>query len=168
MRPIEFEMELAAPIQRVWEAWTTAHGVQTFLAPACNIDLRPGGDYEIFFYPEGEPGHRGADGNFVLAFQEPSLFSFTWNAPETLPTVRAQLSHVTLRLQAMDNQRTQMHFREDGYGQGGEWEKRREYFVSAWGQVVLPRLAYSLAEGPVDWSADTLDVSQYQNLIKEL
>ena len=62
---------------------------------------------------------------------------------------------------------TRLHFREDGFGEGGEWDKRFDYFVSAWGQVVLPRLAYRFANGPVKW-AQEIDLKPYQKLVKSI
>ena len=79
-RSIHFQLDLDAPIQAVWDAWTTEAGLISFFAPAVNIDLRPGGPYEIFFSPENSPGTRGADGMFVLAFQAPTFLAFTSTA----------------------------------------------------------------------------------------
>lgn len=166
MKPIEFEIDLPAPIEKVWWAWTTPEGIRSFFASGSNIELRPGGPYEIFFDMDAEPGHRGADGMLLMAFQEPTMLSFTWNAPEDFPEVRPHLSHVTLRLQALPDGQTRLHFTEDGYGEGGQWEARYQYFVRAWGSIVLPLLAYSLAEGPVDWPAGLPELAKYREMVK--
>jgi hypothetical protein len=34
---------------------------------------------------------------------------------------------------------------------GGEWDQAYEYFQRAWNRVVLPRLKYRFAVGPIDW-----------------
>lgn len=168
-RTIEFELKLDSPIEEVWQAWTTAEGITSFFAPACNLDLRPGGAYEIFFNPDEPPGQRGGDDMILLALQPPHLLSFTWNAPLSLPDVRPHRTHVTLRLEGRNGNGTRLHFREDGFGQGGQWDERVEYFVRAWGQIVLPRLAYRLDQGPVDWDEfDVKHLEPYQPLVKRL
>ena len=63
-------------------------GARSFFAPACNIDLRVGGAYEMFFNPEGEPGSRGGEGIRILAIQPKKMLAFTWTAPPHLPNAR--------------------------------------------------------------------------------
>lgn len=89
---------IPASIDEVWRAWTTEEGVKTFFAPDCHIELKPGGAYEIFFNPGAPPGERGGEGNIVLAYHEPTMFSFTWNSPPHLSEVRQQMTHVMIRL----------------------------------------------------------------------
>lgn len=148
---IQCQAIVPAPIDAVWEAWTTNDGACTFFAPETNIDARPGGPYEIFFNPGAPAGTRGAEGMQVLAVQEPSFLSFTWNAPPHLPTVRGQYTHVEIRLEATDDGKTQVTLEHGGWGSGGEWDQAFDYFVRAWGKIVLPRLVHRFAEGPVDW-----------------
>ena len=68
-RAIECEVSVQADIQKVWDAWTTPEGTATFFAPAANIELFPGGHYEILFNPAANPGEQGAEGMRVLAVQ---------------------------------------------------------------------------------------------------
>ncbi len=164
---IHFQLDLDAPIQAVYDAWTTEAGLISFFAPAVNLDFRPGSAYEIFFNPENPPGSRGAEGMIVMAFDAPTFLAFTWNAPPTLPDVRDHLSHVTIRLEALNENKTRLNFKEDGFGEGGQWEERVDYFLGAWGEVVLPRLALRFAEGPVDWERE-IDLEPYKKLVKAI
>jgi uncharacterized protein YndB with AHSA1/START domain len=148
---IQCEVIVQAPIQEAWEAWTTNTGACTFFAPKTNIVAAPGGPYEIFFNPGAAPGSRGAEGMTVLAVQAPAFLSFTWNAPPHLSTVRDQFTHVEIRLDPVDEQSTRVLLEHGGWGTGGEWEAAFDYFVRAWGKVVLPRLAWRFENGPVDW-----------------
>ena len=166
-RAIQFQIELDAAIETVWAAWTTEEGVLSFFSPACKVELSPGGSYEIFFDTDSPAGQRGGEEMIVLAFQAPSMFSFTWNAPPSLAEVRDQRSHVTIRLEAIDEDKTRLYFREDGYGEDGRLDERFEYFINAWGKVVLPRLAYRFANGPVDWT-QKIDLEPYQPLVKSI
>lgn len=164
---VHFQLDLDASIQAVYDAWTTHAGLISFFSPQVNFELRPGGPFEILFNPENPPGQRGAEGMIVMAFQAPTFFAFTWNAPPSLPEVRDHLSHVTIRLEALSENKTRLDFKEDGFAAGGQWDERIDYFLGAWGKVVLPRLALSFAEGPVDWESD-IDLAPYQQLIKTI
>ncbi|MCK5315926.1 MAG: SRPBCC domain-containing protein [Anaerolineales bacterium] len=148
---IHGEVVVNAGLKEVWKAWTTEAGVKTFFAPECNIDLRPDGPYEIFFNLDAPPGERGGEGLRVLAVQPMQMFSFTWNAPPSLPQVRGQRTHVIIRFSAEDDERTRVSLYHDGWGTGGEWDEAYEYFNRAWNEVVLPRLKYRFEKGSVDW-----------------
>ena len=140
-----------APIEAVWDAWTTESGITSFFGPACHIALRVDGPYEIFFDLEAAPGSRGGEGCRVLAIQRPTMLSFTWNAPPELAEVRDQHTSVVLRLLALDAQSTHVSLTHSGWGLGGQWDQARDYFQQAWGCVVLPRLVHRFTVGPVDW-----------------
>ena len=118
-RTIDKSVFIPAPLAKVWDAWTTEEGLK-FFAPACNIDIRPDGPYEIFFMPEAEPGMRGADGMRVLAVEHHKMLSFSWNAPPSLPEVRGQRTVVILRFSEAPGG-TQLTLAHLGWGSGGQW-----------------------------------------------
>lgn len=150
-RAIKLEIVLNAPLERVWNAWTTKEGIRSFFAPDCDIDLRVLGKYDILFAPGAPVGLRGAENNLILAIQEGKLFSFTWDAPPIFPSIRKQRTSVVVRLTQLDPNKTKLSLTQSGWGEGEEWNKVYDYFVIAWGEVVLPFLKYSLDSGPVDW-----------------
>lgn len=152
-RRIAGSVEVDANISEVWDAWTTESGIKSFFAPACNIELKPGGSYEIFFNPEGASGERGADDMQVMAFQKHKMISFTWNAPPHLPEVRKQRTHVTIRFSEVNSNsvRTKVSLFHDGWGIGGEWDEAFNYFTHAWLDIVLPKLVKRFQDGPVNW-----------------
>ncbi|MEJ2448736.1 MAG: SRPBCC domain-containing protein [Anaerolineales bacterium] len=150
-REISYEVQISAPLSEVWKAWTTEQGAKSFFAPECQIELHVGGAYEMYFDPEASRGERGGEGLTILAIQEERMLSFTWNAPPTLPAIRGQLTHITLRFQELEEGRTALSLVHDGWGDGGEWDQAFDYFTRAWGEVVLPRLEYRFEHGPIDW-----------------
>ena len=151
-RAIRCEVVVKASVSEVWEAWTRPEGVASFLAPACSIDLRPGGRYEMYFDPDAQPGKRGGEGVTILAMQPEKMLAFTWNAPPHLPNARAQFTHVTVRFLELDGARTKVTLVHDGWGEGGEWDEAFKYFVRAWNDIVMFRLAHRFVVGPVDWN----------------
>ncbi len=145
------EIQVKANLDDVWKAWTTEDGIIGFFAPGCNIDFRPGGNYEIYFNPDAPSGQRGGEGVRILAIQPMKMFSFTWNAPPHLPSVRKQHTHVVIRL-FPDESGTKVTLYHDGWGSGSEWDEAFDYFNQAWNQIVLPRLIYRFERGPIDWN----------------
>ena len=150
-RVITAGIDVPSPPADVWRAWTTKEGAERFFAPRCNIDLKPGGAYEMLFDLEAERGKQGGEGMVVLAVQPQRMLAFTWNAPPSLPEVRGQRTHVVVRF-FPDEGRTRVTLFHDGWGSGGEWDKAFEYFQKAWKDVVLPRLKYRFEQGPIDWN----------------
>jgi uncharacterized protein YndB with AHSA1/START domain len=55
-RAIDAEVVVAAPIDAVWQAWTTRAGIQSFFAPDAEIDPRVGGAFHIHMDPLAGPG----------------------------------------------------------------------------------------------------------------
>jgi uncharacterized protein YndB with AHSA1/START domain len=151
-RSVRAEVIVDAEPQEVWQAWTTEAGARSFFAPACRVEMRIGGAYEMYFNLDAPQGERGGEGLVILALQAPSMLSFTWNAPPELPTVRPQRTHVVVRIARHAALASRVTLCHDGWGQGGEWEQALVYFQSAWSEVVLPRLRYRFAVGPMDWS----------------
>lgn len=166
-RMLATQFEVNAPIEKVWDAWTTPGGIKTFFAPDCKVDLRVDGAYEIYFFPEAKPGQRGAEGMRILGLEPMRRFAFTWDAPPTMPYVRGQRTMVILEFEKKDARRTLVRFTQLGWGEGANWDEAYEYFDHAWNEIVLPRFRYAMEVGPVNWEktpklppvASTLKVS---------
>jgi len=150
-RAIDKEVVVAAPIESVWQAWTTRAGIRTFFAPDAEIDARVGGAFHIHINPFAEPGMKGADDMRYMALQPPTMLSFDWNAPPSLPEVRAQRTFVVVRLAPLDAKSTRVTLHHTGWGTGGQWDDTYAYFDRAWGNV-LGNLKKSFESGPVDWT----------------
>lgn len=149
-RAVVVEVVVNASADKVWQAWTTEEGVTSFFAPACKIDLRVLGAYEMYFMPEAAPGVRGGEGNMILAIQPERMLSFTWNAPPHLPNVRQQRTSVILRLKEINKNQTRVTLTEIGWGEDEEWDRAYQYFSEAW-KYVLGNLVRRFDEGPIDW-----------------
>lgn len=149
-RVLHIETTLHASLTEVWKRWTTAEGLVSFFAPACNIELKPDGPFEIFFFPDNPPGLRGADGQRVMAVDPRKLLSFTWNFPPEIPEIREQRTLVIVRFEEHGDS-TKLSLSQVGWGTGDTWDRGFNYFSRAWSEVILPRLEYSLKNGPIDW-----------------
>ncbi|MGZ8259817.1 MAG: SRPBCC family protein [Caldimonas sp.] len=150
-RALDKEVVVAAPIEAVWQAWTTRAGVRSFFAPDAEVDARPGGAFHIHINPFAAPGLKGADDMRFMALQRPTMLSFDWNAPPSLPEVRAQRTFVVVRLAPLAATSTRVTLHHSGWGEGGQWEQTYAYFDRAWGNV-LASLKTSFEKGPIDWT----------------
>ncbi|MDP2966702.1 MAG: SRPBCC domain-containing protein [Pelolinea sp.] len=144
---------IPAPINSLWEVWTTEAGIRSFFARDCHIDLRVNGEYKIYFNPNAHNGERGAEGTRILAIQPNILFSFTWNNPPSIPVIRWQYTHVSLYFTSIDAKQTKLLLEHDGWGEGANWEMAFAYFDRAWNKIVFPRLVKRFVSGPIDWDS---------------
>jgi len=151
-RAIEKEVVVAAPIETVWQTWTSKAGIESFFAPEAEIEPKVGGAFHIHMDPLAQPGMKGADEMRFLALQRPTMLTFDWNAPPSLPEARAQRTFVIVRLADVDGKTTRVTLYHTGWGSGGEWDKTYIYFDRAWGHV-LGNLKDRFEKGPQDWSA---------------
>jgi uncharacterized protein YndB with AHSA1/START domain len=149
-RAIEAEVVVAAPVEAVWNAWTTSEGIRTFFAPDAKVELAVDGPFQIYINPYAQPGLKGADDMRILAFQENRMLTFTWNAPPHLAQARKQRTVVILRFEPA-GAATRVRLHHVGWGEGGEWDKTHDYFSRAWPSV-LASLQKRFASGPVDWT----------------
>jgi uncharacterized protein YndB with AHSA1/START domain len=152
-RALRAEIVVGAPLAEVWKAWTTEDGIVSFFAPAGHVDLRVDGTYDVWFFPDEAPGRRGAEGMRILVHEPMKRFSFTWDAPPSIPAVRNQRTVVMLEFAPRGESETRLRFTQTGWGEGEDWDRAFEYFRNAWGAKVLPRLRHRFEVGPIDWSA---------------
>jgi uncharacterized protein YndB with AHSA1/START domain len=152
-RILRAEVVVPAPVDRVWEAWTTGAGIRSFFAPEGRVDLRVDGTYDVWFNPAGAPGERGAEGMRILDVDPGRRFVFTWNAPPSIPSIRGRRTVVALDFAAAGAERTRLRFTHLGWGEGAAWDSAYAYFDRAWGGFVLPSLVRRFERGPIDWAA---------------
>jgi uncharacterized protein YndB with AHSA1/START domain len=150
-RMIEKQAVVDAPIEEVWKAWTTTEGVKSFFAPDAKVEARSGGPFEIYINPYAEPGMKGADDMRFMAVQEPTMITFTWNAPPSNPEIRRQRTMVIVRLEPAGEKRTKVTLRHVGWGDGGRWDEAYNYFDRTWGNV-LANLQKRFTDGPIDFT----------------
>ena len=150
-RSLDKQIELAATLDQVWEAWTTREGIVSFFAPDAKIEPRVGGAFQIHFDPLAAPGSKGADDMRFMALQPKKMLSFDWNAPPHLPLARAQRTFVVVRFEPLGDKSTRVTLHHTGWGDGGEWDQAHAYFDRAWGGV-LGNLKKRFEVGPQDWT----------------
>lgn len=144
-RIIVASVEVEATPSEIWEMWTTEEGL-AFFAPASRIDLRPGGDYEVYFLPDAPEGQRGSEGTTVLGFQENRMLTITWAMPPYMPEVRPHLTPLTIEIMPVSDTLTSVTLTHTGWGEGGEWDEAYAYFQQNW-PLVLTAMSEALTDG---------------------
>ncbi len=137
-RVLRKETTVDATRAEVWATWTTVDGVKSFFAPDADIELKLGGKYEIYFMPDAPAGDRGADGCTVLSYLAPEMLAFTWNAPPSIPELRAAQARtqVVLRFDELEPGKTRVRLTQHGFSEGEDWDLYYTYFDNAWGKVL--------------------------------
>lgn len=168
-RKLEKEVIVAAPRERVWNAWTTDAGVRSFFAVEGHVSAIPGEPYEILFKP-GDPT-MGTAGLRALASRPPHMLAFEWNAPPEWPAVRRVPTWVVIELEEAGRGATLVRLTHLGWRAGEDWDEVYDYFHRAW-DIVLSRLQQSLEKAPIEasalqrpppeWSADAPDRSKWR------
>lgn len=149
--PIEIQRTVDAPIEDVWASWASSDGAESFFAPKAVVKPQIDGEYSMLFFPDNAAGSRGAEGMRILAIEPPKRLVVSWNSPKFFGPVREQRAVLEIRLDALSPDQTSLTLRHFGWGTGPEWAAIRHYFNQAW-PLVLDRLDYRFAVGPVDWA----------------
>ncbi len=134
------EIVLPVSVEKVWQLWTTAEGVKSFIAEDARIELRPGGPYEWYFSLEAPEGTRGSEDCKLLSYLPMKMLSFEWNAPADFGPLRDRRTQIILMFESLSGERTRLTLSEHGWGTTDEWEKLYQYFDRAW-EVVFEYLA---------------------------
>jgi uncharacterized protein YndB with AHSA1/START domain/uncharacterized protein YciI len=132
------EETIPASVDRVWRAWTTSEGIESFLAEEAEIRLEIGGPYEIYFNMGAPEGQRGSEGCTVLSYLPMEMLSFTWNAPPSIPNLRnaGARTHVVVRFDDINSESTRLQLTQLGFGTGPDWDAYYAYFSKAWPSVL--------------------------------
>jgi uncharacterized protein YndB with AHSA1/START domain len=145
-RVLHKEVVVAAPIDRVWWAWTTSEGMASWWAKQSWIDLRIEGPYELYFLLDQPRGSQGGESCRILSYLPKEMLSFSWNFPPEISEIRFEHTWVVLRFVPVGPSETKVVFDQLGWKQGPAWEKGWKYFDEAWGEVlqqlrsVLPKV----------------------------
>lgn len=150
-REIVKEIVVALPRAEVWPLWSSGAGLARWLVSHAEVELRPGGPYEIYFMMEAPEGARGSETCRVLSFVRERMLSFTWNAPPHLARTRHEHTWVVVELSDEDGG-TRVRVTHTGWPASGlagepEWEQTFAYFERAWGKVLDELAAYPAKAG---------------------
>lgn len=164
-RRIKIIASVPAPIEQVWDLWTTPEGVTRFFGPAVgSFGTDNGEPYEVLVNPDDPEGSRGNEGGTLITVDPPKRLSFTWNAPPEIPELREaeERTRVSLQLKRKGPNDTLVTLTQTGFGQGDAWDRDLAYFEGAW-PIVLSRLEAVCAGKVMDWQTRTIQEPKEQS-----
>ncbi len=133
-----------APLDVVWDSWTTASGLQTFFAPEAEIEASVPGRFAL------RPA--AGDGAPILAGSVVGL------EPQASMILEPSAStRVAVRFVQLEDGRTRVTVVQASQGPPSAQEPGVALAEAAW-SATLSRMARRFAEGPIDWSQEQAPV----------
>lgn len=87
---VTLEAVIDAPVEVVWNAYTTKAGVESWMAPKAEVDLSIGGTLRTHFDPQGTIGDAQTIENRILSFDPKRMLSLkVAKAPANFPYANA-------------------------------------------------------------------------------
>lgn len=149
--PLEVSRLVQAPPAAVYKTFTTRDGLVRFLARDVRFSLTPNGPFEALFVPDAPAGQKGGEGCLVKSWVDGKSFTFTWNFPPSLPSLRETNARTEVEVTFVaQGSGTKVTLTQRGWKEGADWAAGRAYFERAW-SIVLARLARVMAGGSIDW-----------------
>jgi uncharacterized protein YndB with AHSA1/START domain len=131
IQPLESETIVPAPINAVWDAWTTRRHLEVWqVARASDVELRIGGRWRTSYSKESNLNDNTTIESEVLAFDPGRMLAVrTVRTPSDLPFAKAILeTWSVLYLEPLDEARTRVVVRMFGFTGSSESQKMRAFF----------------------------------------
>jgi uncharacterized protein YndB with AHSA1/START domain len=152
-RVLRHEIVVEAPLEAVWQAFTTSEGWMSWAVPFAHVDFRVGGLIETSYDPSAGRGNPANIHNRILSFLPMRMLSFqAVKAPPGFPHADLLPNlHSVVEFEAVGDDRTRVSISGVGYRAGEDYAQLYEYFRSgnAWSFEQLNR---RFTHGPAGWS----------------
>ncbi len=136
-RILRTETVVHAPVADVWKAFTTREGIQSWLVPVAEVDLRLGGTLKTNYNPQAKIGDPGTIVHHILSYEPERMLSTRFDAPETAAAearLAAQQTWVVYRFEPISEDETRVTATMMGWGEGADWDRSYAFFQkgNAW------------------------------------
>jgi uncharacterized protein YndB with AHSA1/START domain len=128
--PLVNEVTVNGPIDQVWAAYTTKAGLESWMAPHADVELKVGGYMKVQYGSQGTTDDAKAIVNTILSYEPMRMYSFkVAKAPEGFPFPTAIKSMWTvLYFEAQGEKATRVRGVCLGFTDDDESRKMREFF----------------------------------------
>lgn len=133
---LRHEAIVDAPVEDVWKAFTTKEGIESWMVPKADIDLRVGGKMRTHYDPKGQLGDENSIENTILSYEPLRMLSIkATKAPANFPhkeAIKGMWS--VIRFEPMEDGRTRVICTGLGYGDDPASQELRGHFEkgNAW------------------------------------
>lgn len=121
-----------APVADVWRAFTTKEGLQSWMVPHAEIDLKVGGKMLTHYQPDGKIGDPNTIENTILSFDPERMFSIrATKPPERFPFKEAiKEMWSVIYFESVGPRQTRVRVVSMGFRETDESKKMREHFAA--------------------------------------
>ena len=129
-QPIVTEGVVGAPLDSVWNAFTTSAGIESWMAAHATFDLRIGGTMQTVYAPAGKLGDASTIENTILAYEPKRMLTIKVSkVPAGFPFPNAIRNMWTvIYFESVDSKATRIREVSMGFGAGDESLKMRQFF----------------------------------------
>lgn len=141
---IKGDISIPCTAEEAWAAWTTAEGLESFLARSARVSLVEGGEYVIDRRGGGPGDLLHTRSPRILRIDAPRELSFEWVIPLPEAAARDPMTIVTIRIEPVSPQRTRVRLEHTGWTSGEKKAEAFAYSQRAW-KIVLRNLRSALS-----------------------
>lgn len=153
---MSYEIPLDAPLDEVWAAFTTKEGLESWMVPNAEVDLRIGGAIRTNYQAEAEPEHPGTITHNILVVQDKRLLVARTDPPANRPDfAKFRELRGVWRFEALAPDRTLVVLETVGWGTGEGWDQMRA-FMRAGNAMTLQSLKRRFPERKAEGDARAL------------
>lgn len=147
--PLILSEVIPASPKRVWNAFTTREGQESWQVAHADIDLRVGGLMRTQYAKEGQIGDENTINNLIMSYDPERMLSIRIvNPPKNFPFKKAAESVWTiLYFEPVTAEQTRVTVKMLGWTEEEESKKMREFFVTG-NKWVLDKLKAHFQPGP--------------------
>lgn len=130
-RAMSWEVEVNAPIAKVWTAFTTEEGLKSWMAPVVSIDLRIGGQIRANYRPSASLDDPTTVVQEILSFEPGRMYSARIvQRPQGSPAFLEVLDDAwgVTRFEDLGEDRTRVIVTTVGWGEGPQWDQAKQFF----------------------------------------
>lgn len=147
-----FSIIIPAPINLVWDEFTTENGIRNFMAPACHVIAQPNGPFEIFFDSLDDNNEQSSKGSYFLSVIPHKLLSLAWSFSSKFPSLKNQQILICIYFKSKGDKTVVSFFQEEGLS-NGDWANGCAFSKNLWEGIFLPNLQHRFTQGPIDWDS---------------
>jgi uncharacterized protein YndB with AHSA1/START domain len=152
----QLTLEVAAPADKVWAAFSTDDGLRGWAAPVVHVDLMNDGVQEASYSITSHIGERENIRNQIVAYVPGRLIVYhAVHVPKGAPPDFALLAAVrtAIEIEPIDAGHTRVVESQVGFGEGAGFDALYAHFSSG-NRYEFEALARSLLGHPADWAAE--------------
>ncbi len=129
-RTLEWNAQIDAPLAQVWDAFTTEEGIESWMTPLAEVDLRVGGSIQTNYNPQGTIGDETTIVHRILSLEpQRMLSSRVEKAPAGFPHAKVvEQAWGVWYFEPLGVNRTHIRLVSAGWGSGPDWDAAETFF----------------------------------------